>query len=172
MHIFRKYKAMKINIIGHARHGKDTLAELLNEYYGISYKSSSEMANELFIFDKLKDRYGYETTGQCFEDRVNHRSEWYLMICDYNREDKARLAKDIIANHDCYVGMRDLEEFKGSRELFDLIIWVDASERLSTERHSFNIDKNQADLIIQNNGGLDEFRRKVRRIFDGIFLTK
>lgn len=160
---------MKICILGHARHGKDTLAELLNEYYGVSYKPSSEMANELFIFDMLKGKYGYETIEQCFQDRVNHRSEWYLMICEYNQHDKARLAKDIIARHDCYVGMRDRQEFNGSRDLFDLIVWVDASGRIPTESHSFNIGMDEADLVIQNNQGLDDFKRKVKRVFGGIF---
>ena len=45
---------MKILILGTARHGKDTLAELLNEDFGMTFKSSSEMANELFIYDELK----------------------------------------------------------------------------------------------------------------------
>jgi hypothetical protein len=45
-----------------------------------------------------------------FEDRVNHRSEWYDMICEYNLNDKAKLAKGILEITDCYVGMRDRNE--------------------------------------------------------------
>jgi dephospho-CoA kinase len=163
---------MKICILGHGRHGKDTLAELLNEYYGITYKSSSEMANELFIFKGLKEKYGYATIEQCFNDRHNHRKEWYDLICEYNEQDRARLAKEIVRSYDCYVGMRDLDEFRGSKDLFDLIIWVDASERLSEEKNSFSIDINQADLVIHNNQDLDSFKKKVRKIFDNYDFAK
>jgi dephospho-CoA kinase len=158
---------MKILILGTARHGKDSLAELLNEDFGMTFKSSSEMANELFIYDELKTKYGYNSIEECFVDRMNHREEWYLMICGYNMEDKARLSKDIIAHHDCYVGMRDRHEITEciNQELFDLIIWVDASERLPLESpESFNIDKSCADIIIDNNGTYEDFKAKVFRL--------
>ena len=57
---------MKILIIGKMRNGKDSLAELLNEYHGMTFKSSSEMANELFIYDKLKHKYEYKSPLECF----------------------------------------------------------------------------------------------------------
>jgi len=155
---------MKIIILGSARSGKDTLAELLNKYYGITFKSSSEAANELFIYDDLKTKYGYKNKKECFEDRVNHRDEWYKMICDYNLDDKAKLAKGILKKADCYVGMRDYDEFKESKELFDIIIWVDASERLPLEEGTFNIPKSEADFIIENNTTLEDFEVKAIKL--------
>ena len=48
--------------------------------------------------------------------------------------------------------------------LFDLIVWVDASDRLPLEpATSFNIDKSCADIIINNNGTLDEFKSRTSR---------
>jgi dephospho-CoA kinase len=157
----------KLLIIGHARHGKDTFAELLEKDFGLKFKSSSQAAADIFLFDALKDKYGYETPEQCFEDRVNHRPEWYEMICDYNKDDRAKLAKGILTITDCYVGMRDRDEITEciKQGLFDLIIWVDASDRLSLESpDSFNIDKSCADIIIDNNGTFDEFKARVARI--------
>jgi len=69
----------KLLIIGHARHGKDTLAELLRDTFELKFVSSSQAASDIFIFDELKDKYGYTTPEECFEDRVNHRAEWYDM---------------------------------------------------------------------------------------------
>jgi len=86
----------KFLIIGHARHGKDTFAELLQEQFDFKFKSSSQAAAEIFIYDELKEKYGYKTPEECFEDRVNHRAEWYNMICDYNKDDRAKLAKSIL----------------------------------------------------------------------------
>ena len=155
------------------RHGKDTLAELLNENFGLKFISSSQAAADIFIFDELKDKYGYKTSEECFTDRVNHRAEWYDMICDYNKEDRARLAKGILSRADCYVGMRDRGEIDEcvKQDLFDLIIWVDASDRLPLESpDSFNIDMSCADIVIQNNGTFEEFKEKVFRL--GKILTK
>jgi len=157
----------KLLIIGHARHGKDTFAELLNEEFGLTFESSSVSASKIFLYDALKEKYGYKTPEECFEDRVNHRAEWKQMIFDYNKDDRAKLAKKILEKSDCYVGMRDREEIAESKKqgLFKLIIWVDASERLPLEpADSFNIDKSCADFIVDNNGTLEEFKTKVSRI--------
>ena len=157
----------KLLIIGNMRHGKDTLAEILRDNFGLKFISSSQAAADIFIYDELKDKYGYKTSEECFEDRVNHRQEWYEMICEYNKDDRAKLAKGILNLADCYVGMRDRAEISECMKqgLFDIIIWVDASERLPLEdASSFNIDKSCADIIIENNGTFEEFKEKVYRI--------
>lgn len=162
----------KLLIIGHGRHGKDTLAELLRDHFGLKFVSSSQAASEIFIYDDLKSKYGYASPEECFNDRANHRAEWYDLICDYNKEDRAKLAKGILERANCYVGMRDRDEINECirQNLFDLIIWVDACERLPKEApDSFNIDKTCADIIIENNGTLDEFTSKVFKL--GKILT-
>jgi hypothetical protein len=63
--------------------------------------------------------------------------------------------------------MRDRDEIEEClrQEIFDLVIWVDASERLPEEdASSFNIDKSCADIIIENNGTFEEFKAKVSRL--------
>lgn len=157
----------KILIIGHKRHAKDTMAEILEEDFNIKYISSSQAASNIFIYDKLKDKYGYKTSEECFEDRINHRPEWYQLICEYNKDDKARLAKEILKDSQCYVGMRDRGEIEEciNQGLFDLVIWIDASERLPLEdASSFNIDKSCADIIVDNNGTEAQFRQRVKRL--------
>jgi dephospho-CoA kinase len=164
----------KLCIVGSARWGKDSMAEILQEHFGLKFKSSSQAAAEIFIYDELKEKYGYNTPEECFEDRVNHRAEWHQLICDYNIDDKAKLAKGILEHADCYVGMRDYREITEciNQNLFDLIIWVDASERLPLEDvSSFNIKKSDADIIIENNGTYDEFKEKVIRLGNALIKT-
>lgn len=145
----------KIVIIGHARHGKDTLAKALFILYNLSFKGSSEAASEIFIYDRLKDQYGYKSPAECFEDRVNHRKEWYDLIVQYNKHDKARLAKEIMAESDIYVGMRSNEEIKEclAQGVFNLVIGV-YNPRVPLESpDSFNIDLwGQSDFVIPNAG--------------------
>lgn len=160
-------KNIKLCVTGHCRHGKDTFAELLQEHFGLKYISSSQACANIFIYDELKNKYGYKTPEECFMDRVNHRQEWYQLICDYNKDDKARLAKEILKYNNAYVGMRDTTEIKEclKQNLFDLIIWIDASKRLPLENsNSFNITPSDADIIIDNNGTYQEFKEKVLRL--------
>jgi dephospho-CoA kinase len=166
-------KNTTICVLGHCRHGKDSLAEILQDEFGYTFQSSSQAAADIFLYNTLKDKYGYKTSKECFEDRVNHRAEWKQLICDYNKDDRARLAKGILEHSDCYVGMRDREEINECMRqgLFDIIIWVDASERLPFEdSSSFDIDKTCADIIIENNGTFEQFKDKVLRL--GKFLKK
>ena len=164
---------IKLLIISGQRSGKDTLAEILRDNFGLSFISSSQACADIFIYDALKDKYGYTTPEECFNDRVNHRPEWYQMICDYNKHDKARLAKEILKYNNTYVGMRDHDEIEEccKQGLFDLIIWVDASKRVPEEdSSSFNITKADADIIIENNQDLNSFIQKALRL--GKFLKK
>jgi dephospho-CoA kinase len=161
----------KLLIIGHARHGKDTMAEILKENLNYTFKSSSEQAAEIFIYNVLKEKYGYANFNECYLDRVSHRAEWYNLIKEYNKDDRAKLAKEILKRTDCYVGMREAEEINECKRqnLFDLIVWVDASKRLPLEPpESFNIDISLADIIIDNNTSLEDFRSKVIKLGQAI----
>ena len=163
---------MKVLILGNGRHGKDTLAELFNQHFGLTFMSSSQASADFFLYNQLKDKYGYTSSEECFEDRVNHRDEWYQAICNYNKDNRARLAQDILSRSNCYVGMRDKEEFNEcvKQKLFDIIIWVDASKRLPLEPGtSFNINMSDADIIVENNGTFEEFVEKSKRIGKALF---
>ena len=157
---------MKLLLIGYARSGKDTAAEYLRDNFNLTFKSSSLAACQVFLFDKLKDKYGYTTPEDCFNDRHNHRQEWFDEIKAYNKEDGAKLAKAILETSDCYVGMRNIDEFLVCKEqsLFDLIVWIDAEERVGVEHGSCNITKNEAHFVIENNGTEEEFKEKLFKL--------
>lgn len=157
-------KFPKLLILGPARWGKDSMAEILNEEFGYTFESSSQSAANIFLYDLLKEKYGYNSPEECFEDRVNHRKEWYEAICEYNKDDRAKLAKGILERSDCYVGMRDRDEIEEclKQGIFDLIVWVDASKRLPPEdSSSFNIDESCSHITITNNADYESFRKKV-----------
>jgi hypothetical protein len=155
---------MKICLLGHMQHGKDTLAEMMQARYGFTFESSSLAASRIFLYDALAPVYGYTTPEECFKDRVNHRAEWHDLICDYNTPDKARLAKDILATSDMYIGMRSHEEIKVCKEqgLFDVIIGVYDPRKPEEPKDSFNINLwEEADFVIPNAGTLEDLNQKV-----------
>lgn len=165
-------KKYKLLIIGHMRHGKDTVAEMIEEFTGMSFKSSSEMAAEIFIYDKLKNKYGYNSFIKCFEDRMNHRAEWHDLICKFNYPDKARLAKEILKYNDMYVGMRSQEEINKCihDKVFDMIIGVYNDRKPLESKNSFNIDLwKSSDIIIPNNTTLEDLRTKVKKFSNFLF---
>jgi hypothetical protein len=153
---------MKLLIIGHARHGKDTAAEYLRDAHGISFQSSSLFLAETVVRPALAGRgIFYDSLAECYADRVNHRALWREIIADFNGDDPARLAKAILVVSDCYVGMRSARELWASRALFDAILWIDASGRgLPPEgADSMDIVFDPAWMIRIDNGGPVEAMR-------------
>lgn len=150
---------MKILVIGHGRHGKDTVAAMLAEQLECDFRSSSDFANERCVFPVLKERYGYETLEECYEDRINHRQEWKDLIAAYCQPPE-RLTQELLQEADIYVGLRRREEFNGARKLFDFVVWVDACQRLPVEVEN-ELTLDDSDYVIGNNDGLDELQERV-----------
>ena len=164
-------KKYKLLVIGHMRHGKDTVAAMIQENTGMSFKSSSEMAAEIFIYDELKDKYGYTTFMECFEDRMNHRAEWHDLIKNYNTPDKAKLAKEILKHNDMYVGMRSQAEIDKCIEdnIFDLIVGVFDPNKPLEPKDSFDIDLFTSSDIIIPTGDLEVVKEKVRKFCEYLY---
>lgn len=157
----------RLLILGHARHGKDTVAEILRDKHGFDFRSSSFFVAEQVVRPELARRgIVYDSLEDCYADRVNHRATWRDIIADYNEADPSRLSAAILEVADVYVGMRTHREFVASVYLFDAILWVDASRRgVPPEgRDSMDIEYN-AKLMwwIDNNGSLSDLENEAGR---------
>lgn len=180
-------------VIGHARHGKDTAAELLAGHLGLSLKSSSLFMCEKVIhpmlqawaagdksswairnFMDVRDNQPpplYETAEECFNDRHNYRALWFNIIRQVNNPDAATLGRMIWAEHDIYVGLRSKAEFHALRNsgLINLTIWVDRSDWLPNEDpSSMQLEPWMADRVIDNNGTLDQLKFNVKQLADAL----
>lgn len=151
---------MKIMLLGHAQHGKDTIAEMLSAKHKLKFMSSSYFVAERAVRPYLAERgISYATLDECYADRVNHRADWYAAIALYNSADAARLGCELFAEFDIYVGLRSLREFAAlyQRRAFNICWWVDASQRIPAEpRSSITVNPTLADITIDNNGSLEE----------------
>lgn len=167
-------KLPKLLVVGHGRHGKDTVCEML-EAYSYTFQSSSKFCSELFIFDELKDKYGYTDEEACYSDRHQHRTEWYNMIHNYCRDDLARLGRNLFAKHDIYCGLRNKREFFAMKneEIFDYAIWVDRTDHCHLEPgSSMSIEQWMCDYTIDNNGDLDRLKKNVDILMRTIFKNR
>lgn len=165
------YNKPKLLIIGHGRHGKDTVAEILYQNHGFSFQSSSKFLAELFIYDRLKDKYGYTSFDECYEDRGNHRREWFEAINEFNEKDPTKLGRAIFKLNDVYCGLRNKREFNALKNIgaFHYAIWVDRTGILPTEpATSMNLQPWMADFTIDNNGDMEELATNTNNLIDHI----
>lgn len=163
----------KIFVIGHGRHGKDTVGEIIQEICGLTFESSSMFCAEHVVTPWL-EKLGitYASLDECYEDRINHRVAWYEAIRAYNEGNEARLASAIFDKYDMYVGIRSRIEFLAARSLSDLSIWIDASERVPQVDPTCKILATDCDIIVDNNGTEDELREKMLRLLKLIATPK
>lgn len=149
---------VKIVVIGHARHGKDTVAEHLAKECKLSYRGSSDIC-AAWIFEILKDDHGYESAAACFNDRGTYRALWHKLIAAYTANDKARLGRLVFKDNDIYCGIRAKDELEAViKEFNPMVFWVDASNRHPLEpknsmQLSYDPDRFE---YIDNNGTLKE----------------
>jgi hypothetical protein len=153
---------LKLMILGYARHGKDTVAEIYRDSLGLNCISSSHAAAEKVMMPYFASKgVIYDNVEACFADRVNHRQEWFEQIKAYNTPDKAKLAREIYSVGDVYVGIRDyveLDVIKAER-LYDYSIWVDRSKHQPPEAiTSCSVTPAMANYVLNNNGTLEQLR--------------
>ena len=148
-------------VVGHARHGKDTVGDILADRLSLTAKSSSMVAAEKVVMPYLERFKGitYDSVEAAYADRVNYRSTWYDAIVEFNTPDKTKLAREIFKDSSIYVGLRSQKELWAIKAagLVDFVIWVDALDRLPPESpKSMTIQPWEADFHIDNNGSLEE----------------
>lgn len=189
---FRK-KPPRIIVMGHGRHGKDTVCELLRESHDLRFTSSSLFCAQTVIPEAVEtawqehyDAELEEGKGQTlpqgiphvqwdaethFANRHDHRAFWFEAIAAFNEPDPTRLARAIFEENDVYCGLRRQEELnaiKSSEDFEDVVtVWVDASDRLPPEdESSCTVGPCMCDYKIDNNGSLGGLTTQVEELMN------
>lgn len=155
----------RVLVLGHGRHGKDTVCEILQETRGWEFQSSSQAALP-FIFPSLNAALGnrYDTHEQAYADRSNHRMLWMELIRLLNAGDLSTLSRMILTDCGVYCGMRNAEEFEASKHLYDKILWVDASHRLPPDPSMQIAYDPRCMTYVDNNTSLADLRQRLGRL--------
>lgn len=157
----------KILVLGYAGHGKDTVCEILRDTYSFKFTGTSMFCAEHIMMPYF-NRNGlqlFTSVENCFKDRGNSRQKWFEQIAKYNKADGSRLARELLVGSDIYCGMRSSAELGACRQagLFDHIIWVDRSLHEPRENtSSCTVEPFMADIILDNNGSLEEMRENLQ----------
>lgn len=188
----------KIVVLGHARHGKDTVAEILRDEYGFIFTSSSlfcakkvvweavqnpqqaidqhiaagapgwstiELTNELYMMQCCN----YPHFAACYAGRSAFRLAWFSLISSYLHPDMTRLGREVFAENDVYVGIRNSRELNAviNSGLAELVIWIEAGERVDQEpKASCSVEPWMAQFTIDNNGTEDDLHHNVHQLME------
>ena len=159
---------MKILILGHARHGKDTVAKLLQQEMKLRFIPTSMYIAKHIIYPHFQSKY--KNVDECYEDRVNNRELWFNLINEYSKYDPSRLVKEILKCSDIYVGLRCKKQFNSVKHLFDVIIWVSRHKHAPKESiSSCTVHKTDANILLNNNKTLRDLKYEVQNICKQIY---
>ena len=143
-----------IYVIGHAQHGKTTVARCLAGMLDCSYADSSLWMADKVVRPYLAEKFDvhYETVEEAHRDRYKWREEWKASIAAYNAEDPAKLSREIFFENRIYCGCRTLAEYTAGRhELGAVSIFVDAYERSGELERGLEISPADCDYTLNNN---------------------
>ena len=152
---------LKILVLGHGGHGKGTFCKLMQLYFGLRSLSSSKAAWPYIwpSFDEATD-HRYPTPMEGYRHRAKHRMLLKELILLLNCPDKTTLTKIILNNAPIYDGMRSFEEYVASESYFDIIYWIDASNRVPLDK-SMEICRPDKAVVVDNNGPEEIMRQTV-----------
>lgn len=149
----------KIMVLGVSRSGKDQLCEYLRDVYGYNYTPTSWLIAEKVAYPSMRDKFGYKSVQECFDDRHQHRPLWKSLLKAYNANDKARFVKEVLAVNDFYVGLRCEEELAECKRqgVFDKIFWINRDGTTESES-SCTVKPHMAQYYVDNNADLDTLK--------------
>jgi hypothetical protein len=160
-----------IAVCGRGQAGKSTTSRLIAEISGLKYSQSTSQALAEMIFEKSKSGcFGrsFEHTQDCWEHRSEHRALWGQLIAEYNKPHGTTLYEDMLPTNDILDGIRRIDELRAcqKRDIIDFAIWIDRD--IAPPDVSLDYGSDACDIIINNNGSLDDLREAVNTICLGL----
>jgi dephospho-CoA kinase len=150
-----------ICFVGEGRAGKDTACDFLEKITLLRNAGTTS---------KYLCRYVAEELGLSFEEAYRRRHEsdemriaWYNKGNEVREKGPTTLIREALQYGEITGGIRDLEEIIATRKenVVDLIIWIENKRVKKDPTIKFTSD--YADIVIENNGTLEEFYQKLER---------
>jgi hypothetical protein len=167
-------RPLRAAISGPGRAGKDSVAEMFRDLSTLRYIGGTSLFAASIVRDKFTPPSGrkYATAQECWEDRHSHREAWAKIIGDSNGSDPVRFYRDCLAEQDILTGVRWRREMLACREakLVDLWLWVERPGIPADPTQEFTAG--ECDLTIVNDGTLEDLRKKVERIAEGLGIRR
>jgi hypothetical protein len=151
----------KIIFVGEGRAGKDTACEYLAKITTLVNAGTTSKYLAKFVAQKLgiSEEEAYAKRHESDETRLL----WYHTGNEVREAGPTTLLREAFKYGDISGGLRDLKEVVAAREegVADLIVWIE--NKRVTKDPTVMFDSSVADIVIENNGTIEEFERKISR---------
>lgn len=150
-----------IMFVGHGRAGKDTACAYLSQITTLRNAGTTSKYLAQYMAGKLNLPVEEAYARRHESDEM--RTKWYDGGNELRERGPTTLIRMALENGEITGGVRDLAEIVAAREegLIDLIVWVENTRVKPDPTVKFT--EREADLVIQNNWGLDEFHHRIWR---------
>lgn len=151
----------KILICGMGRAGKDCACEYLAQITGLRNAGTTSKYLAEYVAQKL---------GVSVEEAYARRHEsdemrviWYNIGNEIRKNDPSILIRTALEHGEITGGVRDWEEVVRARRdgLVDLVVWIE-NNRVAVDP-TVKFGPEACDLVIQNNGSLEEYHERLER---------
>lgn len=149
----------KILLVGYGRAGKDEGLNYLAALTGLRNAGCTSVYLAKYVARELG-----VSESEAYKTRHQHRDLWYEIGNQLRENDPGILLREALEHGPLTGGVRDLEEIVEARRcnLVDLIVWVE-NVRVHVD-NTVKFDSEHCDVIVQNNGTLEEYQDKLRRL--------
>lgn len=152
-------------VLGYTGSGKTTAARYLSEITSIPFTDTSGVLIKLYCEDK-----GYDV-DTIIENKDEHRQNLYEYGKKLQKEDPSILIKECLDRGSILCGLRrqsELDFLKDSGHN-PVVIWIHRDG--ITKNPTDEIAPSEADIVVNNDGSLDELKKKMGDIANEYYAT-
>ncbi len=159
-----------ICFVGEGRAGKDTACEYLAQI--TTLRNAGTTSKYLAKYVALKLGVDKDTAYARRHESNEMRTLWYNIGNEVRVAGPTTLLREALQCGEITGGIRDLEEIRTARaeRIVDLIVWIE-NKRVSKDP-TVMFTSAEADIVIENNGTLEEFYERLRRFANFANLPK
>lgn len=158
-----------IMLVGMGRAGKDEGGLYLEKITGLKFAGTTSK----YLCDFYTEEYG-GTWQENYDNRHSNRMKWYELGNRLREKDPGLLLRQALKHGSITGGVRDKCEVVYAREndIVDLVVWVENKNVPVDPTVMFTAA--DCDMIVENNGTLEEYHHRLRRLakFAGLYNTQ